>query len=230
MIKDPIQFWTARMQDHCLFLHDGIIVSSEGLSEELSESREAKKVQKALSVAKEMKTLAKSALNSWIVYHNNRDDENQLSKAMEITRLVKESMRDHLKANQWIGYNYLGVVEHMIKELNLLQSHIDESWTMEYELIFWQQHNPDDIALMGHLLDPGEPCYTKIFLKAAHQGNRISVKNIKKLIEFVQQDLEMNEEIKQDQPAHIIHPLLALHEKKEHEYCLYRLKKFLNEN
>ena len=224
---DPIEFWSERMQEHCLFLLIGLTNGAQRM-DVLQKYEDEPSVQKMIYKAKTVNILKEEANNTidlWNEYQFYPTDE-KLSEAMHKTRKLKEEVYDILADGVWIGFNFLALVDHMIKELVFFQSHIDDSLTPEDEIKFWKKHNTEDCSLFAHLMDPSEVGFTDAFLDTHSEGKKLKAR-ILEVIDYTQKVIDTSEEMETERASNIIYPILALHERKEQDYCLKRLNQLL---
>jgi hypothetical protein len=215
------------MQEHCLILLIGLVDGAQR-KDILDRFGDDPKIQKMISKSKTISILkedADFAIDLWDEYHETLD-EDDLTSAMYKTRKLKEEIYDLLTDGYWIGFNFQGLVEHMIEELKFFQNQIDEKTSPDDEVRFWKKHNTQDSGLVAHLIDPTEIPFTEAFLDLQRDGKKLKAR-ILEVIEFTQRDMELGEELDSEKTPNIIYPFLALHEKKEHEYCLQRLSELL---
>jgi hypothetical protein len=199
-VESDIKFWSEQMSEHALFLHLGM--SDEKLKARGFELHE-----------------------NWEKFRKDGHDQSKINPLMKDLKSYKEEIIRRMKKGEWIGLNFLSLVEHLLRELNYLQDKMDgKIYTAHQEMVFWNEINADHADFAAHLMDINE---TKNIETATSVsvGLRSTNTNEKALPQYKALDKFVVTNIKSKTLNSVIHPALMDHIEREGKRSIETLNK-----
>ncbi|AYV84912.1 MAG: hypothetical protein Hyperionvirus54_2 [Hyperionvirus sp.] len=251
-VIDESHFWIHQLMEHCLFLHLGL--------EEANLKAEALDLHNEAKSYLEM-TFANKGIDAHKVFLDatdlnkitNFDSSRALKLVGDIERFT-EKIVGLLSTNKWIGWIFLSLAKHMLKEtVYLKESLVGKKRTVGEEIEFANTHNMEEMEVTAKFLDPDvsndEACkkvmgFAKMNMPDWSERDKrilkgmdkeevasylmLSIKYGEELIAFGK---ESSAKIDKQEIKSIISPVLAHHNEREFERftrVLEKLKMFNN--
>jgi len=200
-VENDIKFWSEQLSEHALFLH-------MGMGDE------------------KLKARGLTLHERWEKFRKDGHDESKIAPLMKDLKAYKEEIIRRLKKGEWLGLNFLSLVEHLLRELNYLQDKMDgKIYTAHQEMVFWNEINADHADFAAHLMDIHETKNIETATSVS-TGLRDTNTNEKALPQYKALDKFVVSNIKSKKLHSVIHPALMDHIEREGKRSIETLNKF----
>jgi len=205
-VKDDVTFWSQQMTEHALFLYMLLDANK----------------------APYLKQRALDQYQQWVNYLTNPDQTTLLNLLNQL-RTLKLDIYGEKSTGKDIGFVYLTLVEHMLKELDFFVTLLNGTNNPTNEINFWKTENAEHTTLTGHLLDPLEKQLTSQTLTL---GDNLEITPIGgQLLELIELSnrsaLDLYTLLINNKVQALITPAMLAHEIREAERGQQRLTQLL---
>lgn len=149
-IEDEIRFWGARVREHMIFIHLGLVTQA------IEDNNIPKKTIHGKSYnLREEATILK---NLWtqLLEKSNINIEN-VKELITNTMTYQEQVQTYIFNGVWIGWLSYSFMGHIIEELRYFWSKITGGgYNLEDEINFWLWHDDTEAAATVKLIDPSQ--------------------------------------------------------------------------
>lgn len=221
-VHDEIKFWSDLFLEHAFFL--SLMVGDKTLNQKATDIQEKfEKFKKELD-----------------------KNQSQLSSFLNLADQLKElqeTVDKKIKNKEWVGWVYPAFIKHLQLETDYVQDKLNNKIDPTRELLFWDNNNKDHVKLIAQLLDPSEKKLIERAKKLAQQCQLpdkesifltgLTQKNKKELDDYYQRAKDVDnfqQEVKNNPPKSVIHPVLLEHMIKENNRGLGIIKQLKNIN
>lgn len=156
-LVDEIHFWGRQMMEHLLFLYLGL----EDGDHQLKDKSYGLHVQwkkmlyrcfynNGINVDYETVELSSTDLKK-VTDLDKEEVLHLLDTTIQLKKLVQKGLED----GKWIGWIFLSLVKHMLKEADYFKKKLNgDKMTVEQEIHFANEHNSEEISTTAQLIDP----------------------------------------------------------------------------
>ena len=154
-IEDEIHFWGRQMTEHLLFLHLGLEVTDL--------KNEALQIHNLWKKFMEQNFWIKgveSELDLIVLSKNDlakigNIDTNKVLELINSTEKYQQKVINILKTNEWIGWIFTSLAEHMQKETEYFKRKISgPKYNADEEIKFINQHHGEEMGATAQFIDP----------------------------------------------------------------------------
>lgn len=155
-VNDTLHFWSRQLMEHALFLHLGledIKLKKQAWEMHLKWKNFLNKnfYDKGIKVTLETIMLTNEDLAKVPDIDIDRFIKDYLVEMIEFNGFVVEKLRK----GEWLGWIYLALGEHMLKEAEYFQMKLKgPAFTPEDEIAFANEHNGEEVGALAGLINP----------------------------------------------------------------------------